>query len=66
MPKHIRPVSERHHLCEAMQTWLNLQCYIGNVVVSTNPFRELPIYGPETIAKYRGRSAFDPKLQPHM
>ena len=36
------------------------------MVVSINPFRELPIYNQETIDKYRGRSAFDPKLAPHM
>eukprot|EP00048_Salpingoeca_helianthica_P007067 m.106072 g.106072 ORF g.106072 m.106072 type:complete len:1056 (+) comp14216_c1_seq4:94-3261(+) len=40
--------------------------YIGNVVISVNPFRELPIYDKATIDKYRGRSAFDPKLSPHI
>jgi hypothetical protein len=36
------------------------------VVISVNPFRELPIYDKASIDKYRGRSAFDPKLSPHM
>ena len=40
--------------------------YIGNVVIAVNPFRELPIYTSEYVDKYRGRSAFDPKLQPHI
>lgn len=40
--------------------------YIGNVVISVNPFNNLPIYDQATIDKYRGRSAFDPKLQPHI
>lgn len=40
--------------------------YIGNVVISMNPFKDLPIYDQVTIDKYRGRSAFDPKLPPHI
>jgi myosin heavy subunit len=36
------------------------------VVVAINPFADLPIYTQAYIDKYRGRSAFDPKLQPHM
>jgi len=40
--------------------------YIGNVVISMNPFKDLPIYDDLTISKYRGRSAFDPKLPPHI
>eukprot|EP00041_Stephanoeca_diplocostata_P032668 m.1054505 g.1054505 ORF g.1054505 m.1054505 type:complete len:1013 (+) comp24189_c0_seq2:178-3216(+) len=40
--------------------------YIGNVVISMNPFKDLPIYDQKTIDKYRGRSAFDPKLPPHI
>lgn len=62
-----RDVLKRHDLC-MINLWLRSRCqsYIGNVVVSINPFRELPIYNQETIDKYRGRSAFDPKLVPHM
>eukprot|EP00038_Savillea_parva_P000944 m.100093 g.100093 ORF g.100093 m.100093 type:complete len:1206 (+) comp10335_c1_seq1:121-3738(+) len=44
----------------------HIYCYIGNVVISMNPFKDLPIYDEATIAKYRGRSAFDPKLAPHI
>eukprot|EP00730_Choanoeca_flexa_P005615 TRINITY_DN11985_c2_g1_i3.p1 TRINITY_DN11985_c2_g1~~TRINITY_DN11985_c2_g1_i3.p1 ORF type:complete len:1188 (+),score=415.45 TRINITY_DN11985_c2_g1_i3:134-3697(+) len=40
--------------------------YIGNVVVAMNPFKSLPIYDDATIQKYQGRSAFDPKLKPHI
>ncbi|EGD77017.1 hypothetical protein PTSG_07359 [Salpingoeca rosetta] len=40
--------------------------YIGNVVIAVNPFKELPIYDATYVEKYRGRSAFDPKLQPHI
>eukprot|EP00051_Salpingoeca_urceolata_P006299 m.83551 g.83551 ORF g.83551 m.83551 type:complete len:992 (+) comp14769_c0_seq3:504-3479(+) len=40
--------------------------YIGNVVIAVNPFADLKIYNQEHIDKYRGRSAFDPKLPPHI
>eukprot|EP00039_Didymoeca_costata_P005765 m.84380 g.84380 ORF g.84380 m.84380 type:complete len:1004 (+) comp12964_c0_seq1:176-3187(+) len=44
----------------------HIYVYIGNVVISVNPFKNLPIYDQATIDKYRGRSAFDPKLPPHV
>jgi myosin-1 len=40
--------------------------YIGNVVIAVNPFTNLDIYSDETIERYKGRSAFDPKLRPHI
>lgn len=40
------------------------QTYIGNVVVSVNPYQQLPIYGPELIAKYRDYNFYE--LKPHM
>ncbi|EDQ87053.1 uncharacterized protein MONBRDRAFT_33469 [Monosiga brevicollis MX1] len=40
--------------------------YIGNVVIAVNPFKSLNIYDDKTIEEYRGRSAFDPKLKPHI
>lgn len=40
------------------------QTYIGNVVISVNPYQQLPIYGPEFIAKYRDYTFYE--LKPHM
>ncbi|KAM6214639.1 unconventional myosin-Ia [Rhynchocyon petersi] len=38
--------------------------YIGSVVVSVNPYQQLPIYGPEFIAKYRDYTFYE--LKPHI
>uniref|UniRef100_A0A4W3HAE6 Myosin motor domain-containing protein n=1 Tax=Callorhinchus milii TaxID=7868 RepID=A0A4W3HAE6_CALMI len=38
--------------------------YIGNVVVSINPYQSLPIYTPEMIAEYRKCNLYE--LRPHM
>ncbi|XP_008001917.2 unconventional myosin-Ia [Chlorocebus sabaeus] len=38
--------------------------YIGNVVISVNPYQQLPIYGPEFIAKYRDYTFYE--LKPHI
>ncbi|XP_075408916.1 unconventional myosin-Ia [Tenrec ecaudatus] len=38
--------------------------YIGNVVVSVNPYQQLPIYGPEFINQYRDYTFFE--LKPHI
>jgi len=51
---------------EEMYMMDHIYIYIGNVVISVNPYKKLPIYDTETIDKYRGRSAFDPKLPPHI
>jgi len=40
--------------------------YIGNVVISVNPFKALPIYDQRTMDTYIAKSSFDPKLQPHI
>ena len=41
-----------------------LQTYIGSVLVSVNPYQQLPIYGPEFIDKYRDYTFYE--LKPHM
>ncbi|XP_072309142.1 unconventional myosin-Id-like, partial [Eucyclogobius newberryi] len=33
--------------------------FIGEVVVSVNPYREMDIYGPDTIEAYRGRELYE-------
>lgn len=38
--------------------------YIGNVLISVNPYQQLPIYGPEFIAKYRDCNFYEEK--PHI
>ncbi|KAK2101982.1 Unconventional myosin-Ia [Saguinus oedipus] len=38
--------------------------YIGNVVISVNPYQQLPIYGPEYIAKYQDHTFYE--LKPHI
>lgn len=40
------------------------QTYIGQVLVSVNPFRDLPIYTPEVIQEYQKTLFFD--APPHM
>ena len=42
----------------------NLQTYIGDVVVSINPYRKFNLYTPERIAEYRSRNIYE--LPPHM
>ncbi|EFB28870.1 hypothetical protein PANDA_004108, partial [Ailuropoda melanoleuca] len=38
--------------------------YIGNVLISVNPYQQLPIYGPEFIAKYQDYTFYE--LEPHI
>uniref|UniRef100_A0A8D0JML7 Unconventional myosin-Ia n=1 Tax=Sus scrofa TaxID=9823 RepID=A0A8D0JML7_PIG len=38
--------------------------YIGNVLISVNPYQQLPIYGPEFIDKYRDYTFYE--LKPHI
>ncbi|XP_046534992.1 unconventional myosin-Ia [Equus quagga] len=38
--------------------------YIGNVLVSVNPYQQLPIYGPDFIAKYWDYTFYE--LKPHI
>ena len=38
--------------------------YIGNVLISVNPFRDLGIYSDETLASYRGKNRLE--MPPHV
>eukprot|EP00043_Microstomoeca_roanoka_P000019 m.26308 g.26308 ORF g.26308 m.26308 type:complete len:998 (+) comp10019_c0_seq1:71-3064(+) len=64
----LQRVSEEAVIANLKTLFFNdiIYSYIGNVIIAVNPFRELNIYTPEHIERYQGRSAFDPKLQPHI
>lgn len=40
------------------------QTYIGQVLISVNPYKNLPIYGPDYIEKYRNVNFYE--LPPHV
>ncbi|NXN31376.1 MYO1A protein, partial [Nycticryphes semicollaris] len=42
----------------------DIYTYIGNVVISVNPYRSLPIYSPETVQEYRNCNFF--AVKPHI
>jgi myosin-1 len=41
-----------------------LQTYIGPVLISVNPYRELDIYSPKYVDKYRNVNFFE--VPPHV
>lgn len=41
-----------------------IQTYIGSVVVSVNPYKQLGIYGADVMEEYRGVNFFE--MPPHM
>lgn len=49
---------------ELRYTHKEIYTYIGNVVISVNPYQQLPIYGPEFIAKYQDYTFYE--LKPHI
>ncbi|RDD37299.1 Unconventional myosin-Ib [Trichoplax sp. H2] len=59
-------VSDNAILFNLQQRYYDNQIYtyIGNVVISVNPYQKLPIYTSETILNYRGKSLYE--LQPHI
>ncbi|XP_025905687.1 unconventional myosin-Ia [Nothoprocta perdicaria] len=60
------PLSEESLLGALQERFRNgdIYTYIGDVVVSVNPYRPLPIYTAETAQQYRGCGPF--ALQPHI
>ncbi|NXN07098.1 MYO1A protein, partial [Indicator maculatus] len=42
----------------------DIYTYIGNVVISVNPYRSLPIYGPEVVQEYHNCNFF--AVKPHI
>ncbi len=41
-----------------------IKTYIGDVVVSVNPYQQVDLYGQNVIEEYRGKNIFE--LPPHM
>lgn len=58
----IRVYSDREDLLHVF--FYYLQTYIGSVVVSVNPYKQLGIYGTELMEEYKGVNFYE--LPPHM
>ena len=54
MPRLLRAVNVRFHVnCNCVR-----QTYVGSVVVSVNPYRNLAIYDEHQVARYRGEDVW--------
>ncbi|XP_070266044.1 LOW QUALITY PROTEIN: unconventional myosin-Ia [Myotis yumanensis] len=62
----LEPLEEESMLKNLQLRYENkeIYTYIGNVLVSVNPYQQLPIYGPEFIAKYQECTFYE--LKPHI
>ena len=52
------------HVIEKRYAQHKIYTYSGIVLVAVNPFTEVPIYGPEVIEAYAGRTREN--LEPHL
>ncbi|XP_042554711.1 unconventional myosin-Ia [Dipodomys spectabilis] len=62
----LEPLEEKSMLENLQLRYENkeIYTYIGNVIISVNPYQQLPIYGPEFIAKYQNYTFYE--LKPHI
>ncbi|XP_036312507.1 unconventional myosin-Ia isoform X1 [Pipistrellus kuhlii] len=62
----LEPLEEESMLKNLQLRYENreIYTYIGNVLISVNPYQQLPIYGPELIAKYQECTFYE--LKPHI
>lgn len=60
------PIEPGHPLAppDAPLGWLPLQTYIGSVLVSVNPYKDLEIYSKQHMNRYRGVSFYE--VSPHL
>jgi len=56
------------HLIHTIHTvhmpYTHMQTYIGSVIVSVNPYKQIGIYDNDTMEEYRGVNFYE--LSPHM
>ncbi|XP_048205888.1 unconventional myosin-Ia [Perognathus longimembris pacificus] len=62
----LEPLEEKSLLENLQLRYENkeIYTYIGSVIISVNPYQQLPIYGPEFIAKYQDYTFYE--LKPHI
>lgn len=59
--------SQRTHYCSLCNLFILcslFQTYIGSVLVSVNPYKELEIYSKQNMERYRGVSFYE--VSPHL